>query len=345
MAPDNDANDYDLQADMDSLHIMPLCVVPFSTRALKHARLLKNSRLESVVEMFHGPRTGSGQVDPMQLAPILDWAGKDGEEDLRVVCALSKLNSYDVYGLRVELRNLNIPLVDAEALHLSEAKKAELHGYMRTFTEPLLKQIYGDAETIAGDIDSLIGLFSQPDREKALDNIRLMARRLNVDVAEIPRFLEDYGDIYLSLAYYRQCLDRLLPIVQSFSDMAKELRHNEIVADEPLRSTCDEIVDRLDYITCSLLARFDCFDKQSSRMWQNISAASFRNLRQLVMGHHATVGGVLCSLQCKMDLWQLECGGTHAGPVRQAAFVMSHMRNGMDKIKKIEDSAPEINAA
>lgn len=345
MAPDENTSDSDVQADMDALHVMPLSVVPFSTRALKHARLRKNSRLESVVEMFHGPRTGSGQVDPMQLAPLLDWAGKDGEEDLRTVISLSKLNSYDVYGLRVELRNLNIPLIDAEALHLSDTKKAELHGYMRTFTEPLLKQIYGDDETSAGDIDSLIGLFSQPDREKALDNIRLMAQRLNVTVEDIPRFLEDYGDIYLSLAYYRQCLDRLFPVVESFTGLVKDLRETEIVADEALRATCDEIIDRLDYITCSLLARFDSFDKQSSRMWQNISAASFSRLRRLVMGHHATVGGVLCSLQCKMELWQVECGGTHAGPVRQAAFVMSHMRNGLDKIKTIEDSAPKIEAA
>jgi len=345
MAPNNKANDFDLQSDMDSLHVMPLSVVPFSTRALKHARLLKNSRLESVIEMFHGPGTGSGQIDPMQLAPILDWAGKDGEEDLRVVRSLSKLNSYDVYCLRVELRNLNIPLVDAEALHLSDEKKTELHGYMRTFTEPLLKQIYGDEEAGSGDIDTLIGLFSQPDREKALDNIKQMARRLNVGVEEIPRFLEDYGDIYLSLAYYRQCLDRLMPVMQNYMKLLKALRQSDMVADEPMRKTCDEVLDRLDYITCSLLARFDSFDKRSSRMWENISAVSFRQLRQLVTGHHSTIGGVLCSLQCKFDLWQVECGGVHAGPVRQASFLMSHMRNGLDKIKKIEDSAPQIEAA
>ena len=42
----------------------------------------------------------------------------------------------------------------------------------------------------------------------------------------IPKFLEDYGDIFMSLSYYRQCLDQLLPQVQSFMDGVAMVRAN-----------------------------------------------------------------------------------------------------------------------
>ena len=50
-------------ADMDALHILPLAVVPLQTRALQGANLVKNSRLRSVVELFAGEQTGSGQIE------------------------------------------------------------------------------------------------------------------------------------------------------------------------------------------------------------------------------------------------------------------------------------------
>ncbi len=49
--------------DMDSLHILPLAVMPLQTRGLQNANLVKNSQLRSVVELFAGKQTGSGQIE------------------------------------------------------------------------------------------------------------------------------------------------------------------------------------------------------------------------------------------------------------------------------------------
>ena len=46
--------------DRDSLHILPLSMIPRETRGLQRARMIKNNRLESMVELFEGEEIGSG---------------------------------------------------------------------------------------------------------------------------------------------------------------------------------------------------------------------------------------------------------------------------------------------
>ncbi len=60
---DRNANVELSDTDRDSLHILPLSILPLSTSALNRARLIKNVRLNSVIELFTGKDTGSGQIE------------------------------------------------------------------------------------------------------------------------------------------------------------------------------------------------------------------------------------------------------------------------------------------
>lgn len=332
-----------LEREIDSLHILPLAIIPLKTKALRHARLIKNSRLETVIEVFNYPRSGSGQIDPDRLDPLVDWAGEAGLDDLEVIRALSELNSFDVYSLRVELRRLGIAVNDEEALRLSEEKKGELAGYMRVFTAPLLRQIYGSADCNVNDIEELIRLFSDPNKESAVRNIRKMSEALKIRIDELPTFLEDYGDIYLSLAYYKQCLHAVMPKVGKFVEKLRRLQKlPELRGDSSFQHASRDLIEELSAVSSSIVERFKNFEWHSRSMWENISPESFREVRSLIETHHATVGGVLCGLTCKMRHWQQECGSDRIGPVRQAAFVLSDMKVGMGKIRQIETSAPKI---
>jgi len=53
-----------------------------------------------------------------------------------------------------------------------------------------------------------------------------MAKKLDIELIEIPKFLEDYGDVFLSLSYYRKCLDEIEPIISAFLDALEELQQN-----------------------------------------------------------------------------------------------------------------------
>ena len=59
-------------------------------------------------------------------------------------------------------------------------------------------------------------MFKNPDRRQAMGNLKKYASTLNVALPEIPRFLEDYGDIFLSLAYFKYCFNQIAPYIDVF---------------------------------------------------------------------------------------------------------------------------------
>jgi hypothetical protein len=97
---------------------------------------------------------------------------------------------------------------------------------MKTFTMPLISQIYGEASSDIEDVGQLIEMFSAPDKDDALKNLKLMAAKLKINLADVPKFLEDYGDVFMSLAFYKNCLDDLIPKVMLYEEAIDELKEN-----------------------------------------------------------------------------------------------------------------------
>lgn len=330
------------ELDQDALHILPLEILPLDTPGLKRARLIKNVRLDSVVELFKDVETGSGQVEVSNLGPVFNWSEDEQHPDETMVSVMCRLHSYDVYTLRIQLRKLGIDVENFDKLKLSDDKSEELTGYMKTFTMPLINQIYGEASAEIEDVSQLIGMFSSPDKGDALKNLKLMAAKLEINLADVPKFLEDYGDVFMSLAYYKNCLDNLIPKVMLYEEATEELKENyQLKSDRRLMKCLGYISEQLSDVTASITGRFESFDRHSEALWENITAESFAKVKKMIESHHVTVGGVLCGLSVKMNSWQ-EQFGAGGGLVRRADFVMSEMMQGIEKIVKIEQSAPKM---
>lgn len=329
--------------DMDALHILPLRIIPFDNTVLKSARLIKNARLETVVELFRHEEGASGQV---LVSDVWGVIGVDPDDpkmagDRRMLQQLAGLYSYDVYTLRKMLRAFGIEISDNKALRLSPEKSAELAAYMSKFTHPLLTQIFGGVDSKITDLDQLLDMFREPDKGNALRNLQVMAKKLAIEISDIPRFLEDYGDIFMSLAYFRECLDALIPQITDLIENMDEMRTSmQLSSDRNLMKTCDFMQERLTDIITSLTGRFESFHQHSSDMWEHVTAESFRNVKEMVAGHHTTLGGVLCGLAVKMSMWEEKFGGGRGGLVQRSEFIMSEMRHGIDTIAAIEKSAP-----
>jgi len=329
--------------DMDALHILPLKIIPFENTVLKSARLIKNARLETVVELFRHEEGASGQVLVPDVWGVLGVDPDDPKiaNDHRMLQQLAGLYSYDIYTLRKMLRAFGIEISDNEALKLSPEKSAELAEYMSKFTHPLLTEVFGGVDAEIKDLDQLLDMFRAPDKGNALRNLQVMAKKLEIEIGEIPKFLEDYGDIFMSLAYFRDCLDALIPqITTLLEDMGEMRKSMQLASDRNLMKTCNFMEERLTDITTSLTGRFESFHQHSSDMWENVTAESFRNVKEMVASHHTTLGGVLCGLAVKMSLWEEKFGGGRGGLVQRSEFIMSEMRHGIDTIAAIEKSAP-----
>lgn len=151
-------------SDMDALHILPLSILPFENPFFAHTRMIKNTDLDSVIEVFSDKKTGSGQFTIDGIAHELGWAPGHPPPDLILLKKLTKIPSYDVFSLRILLRKHGIRVNNIDTLQLSETKKAELGSYMRDFTRPLIRQIYGGDVEI-NNFDDIVALFHNPDTQ------------------------------------------------------------------------------------------------------------------------------------------------------------------------------------
>lgn len=335
-----------LEIDTDSLHILPLSIMPIETPTLKRAKMIKNVRLDTVVEIFEDASAGSGQMMVEDLAQEFNWPADQVHPDLALLRKLALLPSYDVYSLRILVRDHGIPVNDISALRLSSAKNNQLTSYMTKFTRPLIMQIYGDDDVSIQDMDDIVALFKDPDVRKARDKLKVMADKLDIGLADVPKFLEDYGDIFLSLSYYRQCLDYIEPIITNFIASMDDLRSNwQARNDAGLMKTCNMIESVMNNLMANITGRFESFDRATSNMWDNLNADRFRRVENLITNYHTTIGGVLCAMSVKMDAWhRLFPSPEMGGPMRKGEFIMSEMKQGIDKIRDIETDAPALAA-
>ncbi len=326
-----------IENERDALHILPLEILPLQTNGLKRARLIKNARLESVVELFKDKAAGSGQLTIGDLPQEFDWKDGEANPDMIVLRKVSELQSYDVYSLRVALRQHGIVVNDYEALQLSPEMNKQLTSYMTEFTRPLIQQIYGSEKTAEIEtFEDVIALFRDPDVKRALENLKLMAETLGIKPDEVPHFIEDYGDIFLSLSYYRRCLDSIQPIVTNFLDSLTDIRGTySMKNDTSLQNTVDLAERTVNELTLLVSTRFESFEAGSKKLWENLSAESFRSLKKLIESYHVSLGGVLCALCVKMDAWhRLFPARGSGGPQRRAEFIMTEMRQGLDRMRQ-----------
>ncbi|MEQ8815891.1 MAG: hypothetical protein RLO51_02790 [Thalassobaculum sp.] len=329
--------------EKDALHILPLAIIPLKTPGLRRPRLIKNARFETVVELFRDARSGSGQIDIAGLSDFFDASDATFIEDRVIIEALAEAPSFDVYSLRLTLRSHNLKVDEAEHLRLSGKMQEKLTGYMRVFTRPLVAKVFGDDTRDISSAAQIIDMFREVDREEALRRIKAISDALGLDIEQIPGFLEDYGDIFLSLSYFKRYLDQLRPDFEVFKAWMQEgivqshLRHNR----DAMRA-CEVVTSNVDEAIRFVLSRFQAFDETSKEFWKDLSRERYGVLRQLIQSHHHTVGGILCGLSVKLERWHTDFPTATGSPNKRVDFLLAEMVPGLEKIRALEKSAPRL---
>lgn len=325
--------------DRDSLNILPLAIVPLTTRGLQKSRMIKNARLNTVIEIFADDASGSLQLEIDGVPSHFGWIDGSPRPDLRILRALKELHSFDVYSLRIQLRSIGIEIANHDHLKLSASKTAELNQYMTEFTRPLIRNIYGKDDDSVHEYSDVIALFRSADKAQALEKLNRLANKLNVHLEDLPSFLADCGDIFLSLSYYRQCFDEVEPIVGEMFASIKEMRESfQLKSDRSLMETCDFVEKKITWLMNTLSKLFGLFDHRLNDMWENLNAESFREIKGAIERHHTTVGGLLCSLNVKMRAWKKAFPDPEGGGlIKRGEFLMTEIKQGLDKIQAIQE--------
>jgi len=241
------------------------------------------------------------------------------------------------------LRQKQIVIADSSALMLSASKVASLSSYMARFTRPLVAEIFGH-DTEGAEFSSILGLFRADSAEAVRERLATMASRLGIPIEAIPKFLEDYGDIFMSLSYYRQCLDQLLPQVQSFMDGIAMVRTNrQLSQDYSLMKVVDMIEATINGQLSSITGKIESFERSTNDMWRDLTADKFKKIESLISHYHTSIGGALCALSVKMQAWTDQFPNSSGGVGRRAAFIMSDMRQGIEHIQATQEDAPLLS--
>ena len=320
--------DQDSDHDRDSIHTLPLRVIPFESKSLGRTRMIKNAKLESVIELFEGDKMGSGQLPVSAIGQVYTNIGSD---DVKMLTKLAKLHSYDVYSLRIELRKLGIRVDDHESLRLSAAKQVQLHRYMSAFTQRVILEVFGDGNEGVKNYGDVVELFRHPDKRQAIAKLKMMSDKLGIGLEEVPVFLEDFGDIYLSVAYFRECWESVQSAFTDFCYSVDDIMENRTLKqDKTLMKTCDAVYDKFSSMNTGASDRFHDFEAQTSKMWDNIDAKRFKRFQGIVQENHTEIGSALCNLSVKMNAWNKQFPNQNSGgPIKRADFIRLTMQPGL----------------
>lgn len=324
-------------SDMDKIDTLALSVVPLTSTTLRNARLVKNSRMETAVELHHDPVSGSLLMKPEDISHTFAGAERDQE----IISALAALNSYDVYSMRSSFKKLGIEIQD-QSLSLSDSMKLALNQYAIDFVRPLVEKIFGAEGTDVEDGHiSLEKILRDSDPARVRKNLQTITQRTGIPVDEIPAFIENYSDVYLSVAYYRHYFESIGPDIDRFLLWIRDLQKYRDVTSSPQTFTsCRKVEHSMRVVSTSIKERLAKFQTSFEVFWNNINKASFDHLRKQIEDNHTSMGSVLCGLVVKMQHWTHDFpDNTVGGPQKRAQFIMTEMEPGMEKLRLLENEA------
>jgi hypothetical protein len=323
------------ESDKDALHILPLSILPLRTSGLRQARMIKNSQLEGVVELFRGSSTGSGQIATQDLPKIFQM-GDNEQHDLNLLNAVSRLPSFDVYSLRIELRRLGINVEDTQNLKLSAEAQKLATPYMQDYTRPLIAFLSHGSDKIA-DSKSDMMAFLQDNSHYTKENFNRLAGRLGIHLRAIPVFLEDYSDVFLSLAYYELCTRRMKDQSRSTLETIEKLRMIPLFAQQPRIIQSIQKVERcFDFLATDIRQVIDDFKSRTTLMWEDITAERFNEMRELVLYYQTRLGASLCAATAKICAWDERFPPDSIGSsAAHAMFLQNDMAPGLELLKKL----------
>ena len=316
------------------------------TSALRTARLIKNVRLETRIELFREKGMGSGQIT---VDEVPDFFTNDGDlqEDILLLRRLGQLPAFDPYTLRIGLRQAGIDVVNLDAFQLSSAKKRELAPLMRNITRPLMQHLYGDGDAgMENDIETLIERVAHPDTPLVRRRIDGMARSLNIGAEQLPDMLESYGDTYLALSYYRSYFLYCLPAVGRLLDWIGEVKDaGNLRNDRSMQKAITRVEEILAFVSTSVTRRFNGFDRETVVRWDQVSVETFNAVRGAISRHQRSLADVLCGLTVKVYEWEERFPKGGGSPDLRADFISADVKPGLDRLWALERRAPKFAGA
>ncbi len=329
--------------DRDSIHTLPLGTVPVQDSGLRKARLIKNVRLETQIELYRESGMGSAQISVDEIPNFFHGDQDSLMSDIAILKKLEALKSFDCYSLRRGFREAGVKVDTGVGLSLSNAKRRELFPFMRNLTRPIIRYIYGGKHLDVNDTQALMDLISNPDQRAVRSRLEGMAGALDTTLDELPNLLEDFGDTFMSLSYYRSYFVYVVPKLDMMVEWMREVSGSPMLRnDSRMQQNFKGIEQALTFLSKNVTRRFNQFDKNIVIDWDKVTIGTFNQVRKLITTHHASLAEVLSGLTVKVYEWENAFPNRGGSPDRRADFLLSEIKPGLDGLHRVERSAPRF---
>jgi hypothetical protein len=303
--------DLEFLRDNDSLYVLPLKFLPLETGMIRRCKLVKTFNLRPAVEMFRLSTHGRGYflIEDLVEGSTGDMFGWQDDfkdhPDFALLELLGELHSYDIFNLRIKFRQHNIVYEDNDYLTLSDEMKSELQFYMRQFTMPLIRTIFGDGAAEEHSDGDIVQLFRGPAAADAQKNIEMMAEKLRIERTELPNFLDEFSDIYMAISYYKLYADRIGIMNSIFMSELDDIRDTlKWKGDPAVENYCNNTKEILKSLFLEVFQRLDLFERDTRNFWEDLDASRFRDVMWMVKDSQEMIAGVLCGLGTKLSGWR-----------------------------------------
>ncbi len=132
-----------------------------------------------------------------------------------------------------------------------------------------------------------------------------MSAKLHVHTEEIPKFLDEFSDVYLAVSYYKHYADRSRVVNSSLMEELGKLPDKLKWKHDPeVERGCMEIREFMRALLFQIYAKLDEFERETKLFWVDLNPERFRNLQILVREPQSIITGVLCGIGVKLSRWR-----------------------------------------
>jgi hypothetical protein len=213
-----------------------------------------------------------------------------------------------------------------------------LMDHMGAFTRPLVAKIYGSADQQTSSFNDVLKLFTDPNADNARQNLRDLAKSLEIELNQIPKFLEDYADVFLSLSFYKKCHDDKIEDLSEFLDDLENLAHSpQMKGHAAAAQTIDEIACHIRDLYAKVANVLELFRVRTEDMWEEISAERYRKMSRMIVEHQESIGAILCAIIVKLDAWKQSNSASAGTSVSEKiGFITRDIGFGLERLRGLE---------
>ena len=317
---------------VDELHTLSLGAFDIKHQTLKEARLVKNVFLETVVEFTEAELAASGPMALKQLAIEFDEVDVSREE-IKMINNLASLPSFDCYTLKRGIGPMKISLLNDQVLKLSDEKVGTLFDLMSRITRPLIQYLYTDDNLRIKDTSGLLSLIQNTEPLKVKDRLDLVAANLEISLKELPNYLQEFGELFLSVSYFESTFREYNPKLDQFLLWAEDGVKNSNLRNDPnAQRELTQTEQKFKELKENLDARFRFLANITQIDWQDLRSSEFKKIQREILSQQANLAIGLCGLAVKMIEWEYQFPSAGGSPQQCLEFLSAEANTGLDNL-------------